>query len=533
MSQPRPKIFNTAGVCVPSEHYMLPVLPRIPDIDEMIKGKYYFTIHAPRQSGKTTFLNFLTEKINSDGTYYAFRCSLATLTCFNAEYEAISSIAAIINKAIGQSNVPALRALAYPDDAIPYSDPAVRIKKFLTHLSVNLDKELVVFFDEADCLAGPALITFLAQVRDGYLIRHQSAKTKFPRSMALVGMRDVRDYLAQARPEDQSSGLASPFNVIKKALTLANFTREEIGTLYGQHAEATGQAFSEGAVNQAWSWTGGQPWLVNALAYEVIAGQLKYDYAKTVTGSNIDQAAETLIRRRDTHIDSLLQRLKEPRVVGVMDAVFAGTISTVPITSDDRQYCIDLGLVVKDDGQKLKLSNRIYKDAIDRSITNEIQHVLPDDLELTKWTDGKMLFISNLLKEFQNFSRHCSESFPLRFIDFAAFKYDEATCVFILLAFLQKVINSGGKISKDSAEGRGRVDVEITYQSHRYLIEAQIKGVKPLPVSIEQLSKYLERANEKEGWLVVFDKSTKRTWDEKIYWDTQIYQGKTIHIVGC
>jgi predicted AAA+ superfamily ATPase len=69
MDKPLQKTFNTTGVCIPSEHYMLPVLPRIPDVGDMIDGKFYFILHAPRQSGKTTFLQTLTEEINIVGRY--------------------------------------------------------------------------------------------------------------------------------------------------------------------------------------------------------------------------------------------------------------------------------------------------------------------------------------------------------------------------------------------------------------------------------------------------------------------------------
>ncbi|MDR1607464.1 MAG: ATP-binding protein, partial [Deltaproteobacteria bacterium] len=79
MIQPAIKTFNTTGPCVPSEHYMLPVLPRQSDVDEMIEGKYYFILHAPRQSGKTTYLFDIVDKINNEGQYYALYCSLEDL----------------------------------------------------------------------------------------------------------------------------------------------------------------------------------------------------------------------------------------------------------------------------------------------------------------------------------------------------------------------------------------------------------------------------------------------------------------------
>ncbi|MDR1165410.1 MAG: hypothetical protein LBO66_05980 [Deltaproteobacteria bacterium] len=73
MTQKTPKCFNTVGICDPSVHYMLPALPRLPNVNDMIEGKYYFVLRGPRQSGKTTCLAALTEKINSDGGYYSFK----------------------------------------------------------------------------------------------------------------------------------------------------------------------------------------------------------------------------------------------------------------------------------------------------------------------------------------------------------------------------------------------------------------------------------------------------------------------------
>ncbi|MDR0518003.1 MAG: hypothetical protein LBH25_13265, partial [Fibromonadaceae bacterium] len=71
------KYFNIAGPCHPSEHYMLNPLRGIgKELMDLIDRKYYFVIHAARQSGKTTLLKELARKINADGKYYALYCSL-------------------------------------------------------------------------------------------------------------------------------------------------------------------------------------------------------------------------------------------------------------------------------------------------------------------------------------------------------------------------------------------------------------------------------------------------------------------------
>ena len=43
----------------------------------------------------------------------------------------------------------------------------------------------------------------------------------------------------------------------------------------------------------------------------------------------------------------------------------------------------------------------------------------------------------------------------------------------------------------------------------------------------------MDRLGETEGWLVIFDRTTDKSWDEKIYNKTEKLKGKTIYVVGC
>ncbi|MDR1577423.1 MAG: AAA-like domain-containing protein, partial [Deltaproteobacteria bacterium] len=362
MSQSTIKAFNTAGPCIPADHYMSPVLSRQTGVNEMFEGKYYFVLHAPRQSGKTTFLYALTDEINSQGQMYALCCSLEACQGVTDDEKAMTRIAVEINTALQLSSNDNLVSLALPDDRLPKLAPSMKIFKSLNRLCVNLDKDLVVFFDEADSLIDAPLITFLRQIRLGYNNRSRSPQSKFPRSMALVGMRDIRDYLVQARDGQISSGLASPFNIKKEAFTLPNFTQDEIAHLYHQHTEASGQAFEALAVERAWYWSEGQPWLVNALAYESVVNILGKNYSQPITSDIMNDAAENLIKRRDTHIDSLLERLKEPRVRAVMEPIIIGSRRVpIKVPLDDKRYVMDLGLLKGDYGN-LRPANPIYNE---------------------------------------------------------------------------------------------------------------------------------------------------------------------------
>jgi hypothetical protein len=234
-----------------------------------------------------------------------------------------------------------------------------------------LDKPLVILFDEADCLSEGTLISFLRQLRDGYNTRSYRA---FVHSIALVGMRNIRDYKAQIRPDSQSLGSASPFNIVTKTYTLQNFTREEIAQLYRQHTDETGQVFEDDAIELVWEQTQGQPWLVNAIANQVIVEMLQSDYTKPVTVELVKKAIQYIILNRPTHIDSLLERLKEDRVRRIIEPMILGA-EFIPRDSDDFLYTCDLGLI-RVVNSVVEPANPIYAELIIRKLTFSMQEAL-------------------------------------------------------------------------------------------------------------------------------------------------------------
>ncbi|MDR1490299.1 MAG: ATP-binding protein, partial [Desulfovibrio sp.] len=337
-----PKHFNIAGPCVPGEHYMLDAVARLPEARTLAESKKYFVIHAARQTGKTTLLRALTREIHAEGKFYALYCSLEAVQGIDSLEDGMSAILGSIQQALRWSTEETLHCelMSFAADS-----PFMAVSQALTTLCAALDKPLIIFFDEADCLSGQVLITFLNQLRNGYVNRDVAP---FPWSISLIGMRDIRDFKAQVRSDRDTLGSASPFNIVTKALALSNFTQEQVFALYRQHTESTGQPFDEIAVERAFYWSEGQPWLVNALARQMVDEALAGDHNITVTAEHVDAAAETIMLRRDTHIDSLLERLKEPRVQRVMEPVLAGLGNEVSLLDDDTKFCLDLGLLKND-----------------------------------------------------------------------------------------------------------------------------------------------------------------------------------------
>ena len=521
------KFFNVAGPCFPADHYMLPALDRMPEIRRLVGQKAYFVIHAPRQTGKTTTVQALVDEINAKGDRVALYCTLETLQNATDVDWAMKQIRGLLLRCATAIPEPPLQK-ADANDAWYVREEGdlytvAMVSDTLTQLCRRFGKPLVVFFDEADCLSGRVLVAFLRQLRDGYVNR---ARIPFPVSIALVGMLDVRDYKAQIRPDGESLGQISPFNIITKDLMLRNFTEAEVASLYAQHTEATGQVFEQAALAKVWEFTRGQPWLVNALARECVEEIHHLDYSAPITADDIVTAKETIIRRRDTHVDSLMERLREPRVRRVVEPVIFGGASPVSRDSEDYRFVIDLGLMRENELRELVPSNRMYAEIIGRYLTRDTQDDMVKSVPQTPWALSDGLDMPGLMAAFQAFWRE--NSGVIR----NAHGYQEALPHLVLMAFLQRVTNGNGRILREMALGSRRLDLCVEYRDRRYAVEVKTAKNFAGEKSYAQLASYLDSLGLAEGWMPVFDDDADKPWDERLYTRDETFDGKTIHVVG-
>ena len=519
-----PKFFNIAGPCYPEKHYMLPAQERCQGLLELIAQEQYFVIHAARQTGKTTLLLELARQLERDGQYHVLYCSLETAQGI-AEPEI--GLPAVIRALQTQIEFhPTLNKAQFAQDA-DYTDFTTILHKTLASLCAKIEKPLVILFDEVDCLSDGTLIGFLRQLRAGYVNRMQIS---FPQSVALVGMRNIRDYKARIRPDRETLGSASPFNIAAESLTLRNFTEEEVTRLYAQHAVETGQSFPQEATARVFHYTQGQPWLVNAIAREIVVKMLKSDATQAITVEQVEQAVETLILRRDTHLDSLLERLKEERVQKVVEPVIIGEERAYDSLHDDYRYVIDLGLLREAD-KKLIPANPMYAEVMIRTLSLRSQLYFNDQKTpptAPAYLVNGALDMRRLLSDFQAFWREHSDIWIERY------DYKEAAPHLIVQAFLQRVINGGGRITREMAAGSRRLDLCVHYQARRYPIELKLRyDQKTYQEGVKQLADYMETLDCAEGWLLVFDLRKHIAWKRKLFWKTETIGDKTIWIVGC
>ena len=518
------RFFNIAGPCVEGKHYMLTPAMRCRDIFMLIDQEMYFAIHAARQTGKTTMLIALTKELEASGRYHALYVSLELAQMISDYDKGMLAVARAIERCARETLDVQPDAQILPE-VMRGEDVCILT---IRNLCRALDKPLVLLFDEIDCLTDSTLISFLRQIREGYIRR---TFTPFAHSLALVGMRDVRDYKASVRDGQTTLGSASPFNIKTESLTLRGFTRDEIAELYAQHTDATGQVFPDEVTDWVFEQTQGQPWLVNAVAREMVQKMGENDPSVILTLEMAKQAVKNIILRRETHIDSLLERLKEERVQQVIEPMMLGESDKYDPLSDEIQYVTDLGLIRSDRG-RIYPANPIYAEVIGRTLSFRSQYRmdaerLPYVLQRYGSAEGG-LDMTHIMQDFQQFWRENSDVWTEKY------EYKEAAPHLVLMAFLQRIINGGGHIVREFATGRKRMDLIVELGTFRYPVEIKLwRGPKTVDEGLAQLDGYLDTLGLNQGWLVIFDRRPDVPWDEKISRrDVTTETGHAIHLFG-
>src|SRR5262245_4378497 len=442
------KHFNIAGPCEPDWHYMLPPVPRLPEARELIEEGQYFVVHAPRQTGKTTTLLALAMELTAEGEYAAlhFSCERAEVAGDDDGRAEQLVLTSIRDAAESEELPPEL----LPPDPWPQATPGAALYAGLRTWTGVCPRPLVLFFDEIDALRGASLIGVLRQLRDGYLRRRRA----FPHAVVLCGLRDVRDYKAASGGDPTRLGTSSPFNIKSASLRIGDFTFGDMVDVYNQHTAATGQVFTDQALQRAYEASQGQPWLVNALARE-ITREMRVPPPDPITDDHMDQAVERLIVERATHLDSLAARLHEPRVKRIVEPLIAGGVLEVDGTyNDDVAYLRDLGLIANT--KTVQIANPIYQEVILRVLGEHTEGHL--DLEPRSFVTGDgRLDMTKLLEEFLAFWRLHGDILATKQT------YHEAACQLVFMGFLHRVINGGGYIDREYGVGRGRIDLLIRW----------------------------------------------------------------------
>ncbi len=512
------KTFCIAGPIVENYHYFLPRRLNWDELNKYIELMYYFVLHAPRQSGKTTAVEEFVRHINGHGKYAALYINIEAAQAARDNVElALITIVKILARNIGQAFQNA-EPLVDQLNLLVKDQPITLdlLHEALSTWAEFSKKPIILFIDEIDSLIGDSLLSVLRQIRAGFNERPR----RFPQSICLVGLRDIRDYRVWSKEHGIYVSTSSPFNIKAESLELSNFSLDEVSLLYNQHTTATGQQFTHEAIEYAFYLTQGQPWLVNALAYQACFRDVT-DRSQPITKESIERAKTQLIIRRDTHLDSLIDKLNDERVRPIIDAIISGQSAFTGFKPDDVNYVADLGLIQRD---SFTIANPIYQEIIPRELTWTTQQRIKERAAFFIAGDGS-LEMHKLMDAFTLFYRENSG------VWLKDFEYKESGPHLLLMAFLQRIINGGGSISREYALDRKRADLFIKWKDQRIVVELKIRyAEETLSKGLEQIASYMGIADATEGHLVLVDRDPHKTWEEKISTETVTFKGATVTV---
>lgn len=490
------RIFEKSGTVYPDTSYYVPLENVVnadkQDMKTMVDSGRYFSIFAPRQSGKTTFLRHLTAELHRDNTYVILLLSFQKYARLDKEtfYARIQKklYSQLIDR-LTMVNCDKLDAVKDLLDSHHLTDHLSFGDLFEELNRVIQLKKLVIFIDEFDGIPRDELENFLTALRDLYL-DYKDVKQKALYSIGLIGIRNVTKLVV---------GGSSPFNIADQ-VSLTPFSLKNVRDLYAQYSEETNQPFTGGAVKAIYEETSGQPWLVNRLG-SLLTLDVKPGTVEPIDKRDVKKALQILQVERNDHFDNLYEKAKlykETFVEIVFDHVEYNPYN------EEQSWLEQYGLIKNRNGHAV-VTNNIYKSIHIKAFFKEIQ--ADKDISLQAYVlPGNRLDMNRI---FHNFDRYIAQIGVRAF--YSEEKPYEKTGQFLLTAWLYQFVKSGeGELRYELVSGLGRLDVLLTYRGKKYIIETKVNRRKDAKGIIKEgllqlTEKYMATEGEVEGYLVVFD----------------------------
>jgi hypothetical protein len=348
--QPK-RIFENTGYVDPEKSYHVNIENVVnshnQDLKTMVDHGRYFSIFAPRQSGKTTFFRRFAKELETN-TEYIF----ILMTFEYCKKNDTATFYSYIQKKIYNQLVDRLKSVhCHNLKAVQHflSDHCLTNCNDFYSLFGELNKiitqkKIVIFIDEFDGIPLDEIETFLSTLRALYQ-DYKAQKAKALYSVGLVGIRNITQLVV---------GGVSPFNIADH-VEIPPFTLQNVRDLYLQYTMETNQPFTEEAIKKVFEQTQGQPWLVNRLG-SMLTRQIKPETTDPIDVDNVNQGIQLLLEEKNAHFDNLKEKV----------LLFKNTFNMINtqqvkfLPDDDAQsWLYQYGLIKKKRGNAV-ISNTIY-----------------------------------------------------------------------------------------------------------------------------------------------------------------------------
>jgi len=474
--------FCTEGPVDPENNYTVPRTQLLEIGMQKVDDWRYFTLFAPRQSGKSTYFQFLADKIRLNRPGY-----LPLWVSFEAYGNAEESF---FLHALFKRLCLRLQQYGMGMDPAWQPDRMAALSDFFHRVSIHFGKQIILIVDEVEGLKNAGVLNaFLHSIRDIYHDRKQFGL----RSVILVGVSNITGILQDT---------ASPFNIADQ-ITIPYFSFEETADLLLQHTRETAQTFDPDVIAAIHENTSGQPGLVNALARDLVEQRCPGE--PVITLAAFYKTLDAFLRLYvDKNIANVVNKAKQhPEIMNQI--LFDGPVNYT--TYDDRISFLRMNGVIVDDLGVCAIPVPIYKKCLYQTFkplmngNGEIRYFKdPFVDEAVFLDDNGHLDMERLLDRYAGYILERGN------IIFSGEKAKEGVYHYNLDAYLASYASVfGGSVFPEAPEGGGRVDLLMIQGGKRWIVEVKrFLTVRGFEKGKMQLIQYLKRAGLSQGYYVVF-----------------------------
>lgn len=494
------RYFNTSGPNIPSQHYTLMRRALVAEGRLLVERDRYFTIWAPRQTGKSTYFRLLADELETVG-YKVMH--------INLENFKTSSIVSLMTY---------FRQEAEKQWGIEFPVFSA-IEDFFNALNNLKTGRLVLIIDEIEGLNPDLFGQFLHTVRNLYHSRQEHSL----KSVILVGVTNILGVV-----QDN----ASPFNIADN-LDVPYFTNEETWELLGQHETETGQLFASDVKEKICHMTANQPGLVNGFAFQLV----KRNPTKAVIDMQDYLVVEDwyLTKSIDKNISNILNKAKQYRPF-VERLLYTEDKVVFRMNDEATKFLHTNGLLTWDEENNITFWVPLYKKALYDAFypfTNGERRHIAESLDYWNYLlpDGRL----NMPKVLDNYKayvkRRSFKYFREKDKDGNFISIKEAALMYSFETYIAAFLEvTGGKSYLEPHTGVGIADLIINLNGFEYVMEAKIfRHKKQYEDGKEQLARYCKSLSLQEGWYLVFVPNRLDLQALGLGEQPAEYEGVTIH----
>ena len=511
--------FGTQGPVNPQEHYVVSRSDEIADYIKRVDEGKYIVLFAPRQTGKTTFFQAAIEALVAGSTtntetdsasvqqtvdYFPIQLNfdvyknLDLATFYGHLYEQMLEKIEAVFQRRGCVTSETLRRFLEDTTLTNHLSMMSFFKRFASFLDAeSAGQQVVLIIDEFDGIPQIAVSDFLHTLRHIYI----SGKPRCPHSVGIIGVKSI----AQLN-YDRS---ISPFN-IQDEFQLPNFILEQVQELLGQYTDEVGQVFVPEVIASIHKQTAGQPVLVNRFA-QILTEELDIPKSEPITMTHFSKAHVQLLEEDNVNFTHLLTNIrKDPRFENILMRIMARDEGVdFNLRSDIISELATYGVIARGADGMCEIVNPIYLYCILQAF-KPIVNGLEDEYLHEDTREG---FLDYLIPTGQIDMESLLDNFR-DFIARAGFKIlqvpdtpQESVGRHLLLAYLDQFVKLiGGFMHIEVQTGRGRMDIIITHNQRKYIVETKIwRGDSRYQAGKKQLAAYLRAEGVTEGYYIVFD----------------------------